>query len=50
MSDEPKKVQQPETDTKSKEALPEEGLDQVVGGVTDFQIQKLMDKSSPKLS
>ena len=49
MSEEPKKVEQPEADTKSKESLPEAALDQVVGGA-DFTITKVLDKSSPNLT
>jgi hypothetical protein len=49
-SDEPKKIEQLEASAKSKEALTEAALDQVVGGISDIQIMKVVDKSSPTLS
>ena len=47
MSEEPKepKVEQPESDTKSEESLPESALDQVAGG--GVVIMKVVDKTSP---
>jgi hypothetical protein len=46
MSEKPKKVEQPEADTKSKESLPEEALDQVAGG-GKVVVMKVVDKVSP---
>jgi hypothetical protein len=46
MSEEPKKVEQTEADTKSKEVLPEAALDQVVGGVSDVKYVNVLESGA----